>query len=498
MKTKHLLFLLLLLMTFSCKKFLKEDLQGQYSSASFYITSGNAQKAVTGAYNILLFNSPDNALWVFGDVASDDAEKGGAVGDQLDIQYIDQFNVVSSNSELLSIWTRYYEGISRSNFVLYYVPDIAMDNALKARLLGEAKFIRAFMYFNLVNIFGDIPLKLNPPITQGDIMVAKSNVEVIYAQIYKDLNEAARVLPAKYSAGDIGRVTKGAALGLLAKAYLYQANYNSVVTTIATIDSLGLYSLMPIYRNNFEASTQSNAESLFEIHHLRGQDPSLGNDLNQWFGPKGEGIYSTGYGFDAPLPGFVNEFEKTADSVVDPRLDYSIGRAGKPWVNGEPFDPTWSTTGFLNRKHIQPFSEVSTANADGYLSYVYLRYADILLIKAEALNELGRSAEALVPLNLVRKRARESYLFDTKIEGYNNTVPLNLLPDIISTDQATVRTAIQHERRVELGLEFHRFFDLMRYGKTVAGKALSNTNFSFDKDRYFPIPLNEQDNNTAL
>jgi hypothetical protein len=127
-----------------------------------------------------------------------------------------------------------------------------------------------------------------------------------------------------------------------------------------------------------------------------------------------------------------------------------------------------------------------------------MRYADILLMKAEALNEIGSSTEALVPLNLVRKRARESYLYDTEIDNYNGTVPTNLLPDISSTDQTTVRTAIRHERRVELGLEFHRFFDLMRYGKTVAEKALSNTSFTYDANRYFPIPLSEQDNNTAL
>jgi hypothetical protein len=126
-----------------------------------------------------------------------------------------------------------------------------------------------------------------------------------------------------------------------------------------------------------------------------------------------------------------------------------------------------------------------------------LRYADILLFKAEALNELGRSAEALIPLNQVRKRARESYLYDSKLAGFG-TIPNNLLPDVVTTNQQDVRTAIYHERRVELGLEFHRFFDLMRYGKQVAEAALTGTNFSYDKDRYFPIPLNEQDNNPNL
>lgn len=496
MKIKYLLFILSFFSVTSCQKFLKEDLQGEYSSSTFYKTKDQAIMAVNSAYNTLLFNSTDNCLWVFGDVASDDAIKGSLAGDQLDIQYIDQFNVVSSNSELQSIWIRYYEGITRANLVLYHVPGIAMDADLKARLLGEAKFIRAYMYFNLVNIFGSIPIKLNPPITQADINVPKSSVDKVYAQIERDLNDAKAVLPATYSASDNGRATLGASLGLLAKTYLYEGKYAQVLSAIQSIDSLQLYKLMPIYRENFQAATQSNQESLFEIHHLRGQDPGLGNYLNQYFAPRGDSIYQ-GYAFDAPTQNFVNEFEVTSSQVVDPRLDYTVGRPGTTWINGESFVASWSPTTYINKKHVQPFSEVGSSYSDGYLSYVYMRYADILLMKAEVLNELGRTAEALVPLNLVRKRARESYLYDTKLAGYG-TIPNNLLPDVTSTNQQDVRTAIQHERRVELGLEFHRFFDLMRYGKQTAEAALSGTNFTYDTNRYFPIPLSEVDNNPNL
>jgi hypothetical protein len=495
MKRKYILFILLAFSSMSCKKFIQEDLHGIYTSATFYKTSDQALMALTSAYNDLLFNSSDNCIWVFGDVASDDAVKGSLAGDQLDIQYIDQFNVVSSNSELLSIWMRYYDAITRANIVLNQVPGISMDADLKARILGEAKFIRAYMYFNLVNIFGSIPLKLNPPLTQADINVPKSSVASIYTQIEADLSDASAVLPATYTASDIGRATRGAALGLLAKAYLYEGKYAQVLTTITSIDALNLYRLMPVYSENFRAATQSNQESLFEIHHLRGQNPGLGNYLNQDFAPRGDSIYS-GYAFDPPTQNFIDEFE-VVDTVVDPRLDYSVGRPGKKWINGEAFIPSWSQTTYISKKHIQPFSEVPNATADGYLSYVYLRYADILLFKAEALNELGQTAESLIPLNLVRKRARESYLYDNTLAGFGK-VPLNLLPDIVATSQDVARTAIRHERRVELGLEFHRFFDLMRYGQQAAEAALTGTNFTYDKDRYFPIPLNEQDNNPNL
>jgi starch-binding outer membrane protein, SusD/RagB family len=495
MKRKYLVFILLAFSSIACKKFLQEDLQGIYTSATFYKTPAEALMALTATYNDLLFNSSDNCIWVFGDVASDDAVKGSLAGDQLDIQYIDQFNVVPSNSMLLSIWLRYYDAITRANIVLNQVPNISMDVNTKARILGEAKFIRAYMYFNLVNIFGSIPLKLNPPITQSDINVPKSSVSKIYNQIETDLISASAVLPATYTGSDVGRATKGAALGLLAKAYLYEGKYAQVITTITSIDSLNIYKLMPVYSENFRAATQGNPESLFEVHHMRGQNPGLGNYLNQYFAPRGDSIYQ-GYAFDPPTQNFVDEFE-VADTVVDPRLDYSVGRPGKKWINGEAFIPSWSQTTYINKKHVQPFSEVPNATADGYLSYVYLRYADILLFKAEALNELGNTADALIPLNLVRKRARESYLYDNTLSGFG-TVPNNLLPDVVTANQDVARTAIRHERRVELGLEFHRFFDLMRYGQQAAESALTGTNFKYSTDRYFPIPLSEQDNNPNI
>ncbi len=498
MKTKHVLLIILVLAGVSCDNFLNEDLQGRYTSQTFYKTQDQALDAVTSAYNSLLFNNTDNSLWVFGDVASDDAVKGSLPGDQIDIQYIDQFNVLSSNSQLLKMWQCYYEGVSRANIALYYIPNISMNEELKSRLLGEAKFLRAFYYFHLANIFGNIPLKLNPPLSQADINVPASDVSQIYAQIEKDLNEAVNALPAAYGPNDAGRATKGAALGMLAKTYLFESKYQDVIQTIDKINALGIYSLVPVYRENFEAPTQDNPEIVFAVHHLRGSDPSLGSYLNVYFGPRGaDSTFNFGYAFDAPVQDFVDEFEVTADSVVDPRLDYSVGRPGTKWINGENYKPSWSPTTYLSKKHIQPFSEVSSSFADSYLSYVYMRYADVLLMKAEALNELGQIQQALMPLNLVRKRARESYLYDTRLPGYG-TVPSDLLPDVTSTSQQEVRTAIRHERRVELGLEFHRYFDLMRYGKEAAEAALAGTNFDFDKNRYFPIPLLEVENNPLL
>lgn len=474
----------------SCADFLEEELTGTYSTESFYKTEEHAQLAITGVYNIASFVSTSNALWVFGDVASDDAIKGGSAGDQSDIQFLEEFNYSRNNGYIEKIWRHYYEGITRANYLLYYGGGIQMDETLKAQILAEAKFLRAYFYFNLVNIFGEIPLKVQPPLNSDLINVGKSAVPAIYAQIEQDLLEAAAGLPSPNASS--GRATKGSAWGLLAKVRLYQSNWEGTLTAIDSLDNAGNYSLEPIYKDNFQAATQNNAESVFEIQHLSGQIPKLGSHLNQWFGSPD----NNGYYFNVPVEDFVDEFEVTGESVVDPRLDYTVGREGQTWINGEAFSPLWSPTGFLQKKHAQPLAEAPIVG-DASLNYVYLRYADILLMKAEALNELNRPGDAVVPLNAVRKRARESYLFDLDLPGAG-AVPAGLLPDVVAGSQSVVRNAIRHERRVELGFEFHRFFDLMRYGQAAAEAALSDTDFDYNLNRYFLIPQSEVDTNTAI
>ena len=257
---------------------------------------------------------------------------------------------------------------------------------------------------------------------------------------------------------------------------------------------MGIYSLMPVYSDNFSVASQNNEESLFEIQHLSGQNPFLGNVMNQWFAPQHE----NGYFFNVPADDFFNAFEQTGEEVYDPRLDYTLGREGTTWLNGEEFNPAWSPTGFIQKKHLQPLSEIPRGiKGNGNLNYVFMRYAEILLIRAEALNESGQGGQALDPLNLVRKRARESYLHDETLENYG-TIPAGLLPDIATTDQSQLREIIRNERRVELGFEFHRFYDLMRYGKSYAENKLSHTNFVYEEHRYFTIPQNEIDINNQI
>ena len=360
-----------------------------------------------------------------------------------------------------------------------------MDEVLKNRIIGEAKFIRAYSYFNLVNVFGRVPLKLFPQISTETIHVPLSEASVVYQQIEKDLTEAVAVLPVKYEKPDLGRVTKGAALAMLGKVSLYQQKWSAALGYFQQVDALGIYHLLPNFADNFKLAHENSVESIFEIQQLANQNPGLGNQLNQWLAPAADG----GYYFDAPTQSLVDAYEKSGTGEVDPRLDASIGRDGQPWLNGDLFVAAWSPTGYLTKKHQQPLSEVSAAlKGDGDLNYIYMRYADLLLMKAEAFNENGQADSARANLNKVRQRARASF---------TGTPPTDLLADITTLDKNSLATAIQQERRVELAQEFHRYFDLMRWGKTVAETALG-TSFNYEKNRYQPIPQKETDANQGI
>ena len=487
-----IIFLFLILA--GCKKFITKDIVGQYPETEFYKTQQQAVLAINAAYQPLAFShSNNNRLWVFGDVASDDAENPI---DQPDISLIDQLNITPINGNLEVMWSLLYEGITRCNIVLKKVPPIDMDKNLQSRILSEAKFLRSWYYFELINIFGDVPVILEP-LNSDQLQIKQSAIKVIFETVIEpDLLDAATHLPDSYPATDVGRVTKGATTALLAKAYLFQQKWDKAVTTAEKIIQGNQYSLMQVYTQNFNVKFKNNKESVFEIQHLSGQDPNIGNELNQLFAPHTE----NGYFFNEPTQNFVNEFEKTNAGVYDPRLDYTVGRDSMPWFNGILFSKSWApATGYLTKKHQQPISEISIPlKSDAGINYVAIRYADVLLWYAEALNEVGRSSEALVQLNKVRKRARESYLYDNTLTGFGS-VPAGLLPDLISINPADVRRAVQHERRVELGFEFHRYFDIIRWGSAFAKAAMSDRpNFNYEVHKHFPIPQIERDRNKAL
>lgn len=457
----------------SCDDFLTEDLKGDFNGGNIMSSEEQARQAVNGVYNAATYSIN---LWKFGDIASDDAVKGGNAGDQADLSYIEDFTANSDNGVLADFWQNTYETINRANNVIAGLAD--KDYASGEQMINEAKFLRAFSYFQLVNIFGEVPLKLQPSDSGDGIFVGLSPVADIYAAIERDLNDAT-ALPTSYSGSDTGRATAGAAWGLLAKAQLYQGHYTEALTSIGHLKQSGPYSLDE-YANLFKLGNENSPEVIFAIRFLSDQVPAIGNSLNQWFAPQAE----NGYYFNNPTADWVNSFsEKQISGDDDPRIDISVGRDGMDWLNGDVFDASWSTTGFLVKKHNQPLDEVAKGRkGDGGLAYIYLRYADILLMEAECQNELGNPSLAEAPLNEVRDRAG--------------------LAGITGKNQSTMRDIIRLERRHELGFEFHRFFDLMRYGQSAAEAAIRTKNgvsIPWTGTRfYYPIPQAELDANTAI
>lgn len=507
MQIKKLLTITILASFFAsmgCKKILDQEVQGSFTPGSFFTSDQNAQLAINDAYKYVAFNSgATNAIWVLGDLASDDALKGGSsVGDQSDFQAINQFNILPTNSAVEAVWQNYYNGVFAANVVIDGLTgNKEVSTAMQAQGIAQAKFLRAYYYFILATSYGNIPLHVHA-VSGTEAQTPAVPQDTVYAQIERDCMEAAAVLPhqSELSSAQLGQATKGAALALLAKTYLFNTNlannYAMAAAAAQQVEAEG-YQLTNLYFDNFNSLTKSNTEQIFTVNHITGT-LGLGNELNVWFAPRTPAP-TAGYGFFLPTQSLVDNYETAPTSESDPRLDYTIARQGHSYFD-LTYDPAWSSTGYNCKKMCQPLSEVPAATKNvGSVNYEALRLGDILLVEAEALNESGQSSAALVPLNKVRARARNSYKYDASLSGYP-TVPANLLPDIAVTDQASLRDIIRKERRAECALEFHRFFDIIRYGESYANAALKPNapNFNYATNKWFPIPQSERDANPNL
>jgi hypothetical protein len=448
----------------ACDNFLDLPMKSDYSIENYFTSQANAEMALSGVYYTLY-----NTDWWLCDVAADDAVYGNN-----GVNFIDNFMAKPDDENLGALWSKTYSTISQANNVITYVEP--MDIPLKSRYIGEAKFLRAFSYFWLVNLWGEVPYKDKPQTSNAAVNVGLSSVEVLYGKIENDLRDAAAALPSDYPT-EKGRVTKGAAFAMLAKVYLFQKKYTECLTAIDSIENLHQYALLETYENLFKSGAEDSTEAIFGLRFGSGTEFIIGNRFSVCTAPPNIG----GWYFDLPTQSYVDCFtEQTVDEQTDPRLDASIGRDGKPWFDGAIFSSGWSATGYIVKKYLENNPD-KIQIAYYTVPYHYLRYADVLLMKAEALNELGRpSAEALVPLNEVRRRAH--------------------LADVPSTESnANLRHTIRLERRRELGFECHRFFDVMRYGKDYALAALASEGLTWQEARfYFPVPQSERDSNSGI
>lgn len=470
--------LICLVITESCKKsFLDVPLQNKQPATLFFQNASDAGKAVNAMYaNLREWTNIAFAPIAIESIGSDDAEKGSSPNDASFFNNFDNFTATAGEGQILDFWRGQYQTINLANEVLDNVPGINMDGNLKARYVAEAKFIRAYAYFRLVRAFGDVPLRLIVPKNASEYNIPRSPKATVYTAIETDLNDAASVLPQSYAASDVGRVTKGAAIALHAKVAMYQKKWTDVLSLTNQVMGLG-YSLFPNYEQLFRTNNKNNVESIFEIQCMLvpGNGDASNSQYSQVQGVRG--VTGGGWGFNVPTQNLVNEFEAN-----DPRLKGTIIFRGTTTPEGDAI-PAVGDNPMYNMKSYVPFSEyVSGFNEGCQQDKIVLRYADVLLMNAEAANELGQSTQALTSLELVRARARQGNA--------------NILPKVTTTDQAALRTAIYHERRVELAMEYDRYFDVIRQGRgaTVFG----SKGWKANKNEVWPIPQNEIDLSAGL
>lgn len=462
----------------SCTKgFLDKPRQGVVPTTQFWVSQADATSAVNAMYaNLHAWNNIAFAPIAVESMGSDDAEKGSSPDDASFMNDFDTFTASSTEGQISDFWAGEYQTINLANQILDNVPGITMDGSLKSRYLAEAKFIRAYAYFRLVRAFGDIPLRLHVPKAASEYNIPRTPKAEVWTAIETDLTDAASVLPQAYSGTDVGRITKGAALALHAKVAMYQTKtntgkWNDVLTYTNQVMSLG-YTLFPNYEKMFRTENKNNSESIFEIQNalIPGNADASNSQYSQVQGVRG--VTGGGWGFNVPTQDLVNEFE-----AGDTRLNATIIFRGTTTAEGDAI-PTTVTNPMYNYKSYVPFSMfVSGYNEGCQQNKIVLRYADVLLMNAEANNELGNTAAALASLELVRARARAG-----------NAA---ILPPVVTTDQSALRTAIYHERRVELAMEFDRYFDVIRQGRGTA--VFGPKGWKAGKNEVWPIPQTEID-----
>lgn len=524
----------------SCNDFLTPEPLATNKLSTYFVNDSSATAVVNAAYVPLQWQLGGTYAneWFIGDVVSDDALKGGAsISDMQDVFLMENFQTTANSTYLETFYNINYQGIFRSNFALENIdamPAKVWTNInTKSRLIGEAKFLRALYHFRLMRIFGGI-IKGDHTFTQNDVLKARAPKAEIDSFIRSDLNAAIQLLPLKsqYTPSSLGRATKGAAQALLMRVILFgikdsptpDKDYDRVISLGDSIINSGEYSLYPNYSDIFKVGyyadgggilhptyvNENGKESVFEIQYMAESTSDYGGlGLTRGnFDPimTRTRAGNNGWGFDRPTNDLYREFEPG-----DPRRDEAI----LPFDTGDIYGGTDYNNGYHNRKSALVYQRIS----NGVPRYYYLslehptrspgntlmiRYADVLLMYAEAACERNRLSDAVDKLNQVRLRAKNSS---------TNPADPTILPPFpygsYSLNQTDLRNAIRHERRVEFAMEGQRWFDLVRWGiadqvmnkykatySSAEGKDMSS--FIKGKNELFPIPEQELNNDPLL
>ena len=463
-----------------CEDFLDVEPQGELTQESFPETAEDALLATNACYTTFRGWNYHSGGYPILDIMSDDARKGSNPADQrANVGPYNTFSITPTADGLDRWWTELYKGIKRTNVVISKVPDIPMDGNAKTRYIAEASFIRGFLYFDLVRAWGGVPLIT---LTNPDFNIGRSSREAIFDQVIGDLSYAAQNLPLRsnYNNEDLGRATRGAANALLARVYLFLGDFEKAETHAMAVINSGEYGLETDFTDANGVNGNNGLESVFEIGALQVEGFYSGG--NQYANTQGvRGTPNRGWGFNRPTLDLRNSFENG-----DPRLQGTIIDLNDTIdgivILGDPNTPDETEDEDGNLVEIECYNRkvwvpgTTTITQWGHHRRL-IRYADVLLMAAEALNENNKPTEALQYLNMVRARAR----------GSNN----DILPDITTTDQVALREIIYLERRHELAMEGHRFWDLIRTGR--APQVLGPLGFVEGKHELMPIPQSEID-----
>ena len=442
------------------------------NSEDFFNSEEDYQDALVGAYDLLQATYLNVMV---GEIASDNTLAGGeSATDTPGIQEIDNMTHTPVNQQLRDIWGWMFAGVNRANYILEFQDKI--DFSGKDQIIAQARFLRAYYYFELVKWFGDVPLAVDQRLLFGDqFNVDRTPRAEVYAQIEQDLIFAAETLPATQA--EEGRITSGAARALLGKAYLYQDKFTEAANALDQVIA-GPYDLVDDYSTIFELEGENNIESVFEVQYTDKEGAGFGclqcsegnvavgfNGIRNYSGP----LFDSGFSFNVPVQEAYDAFEPG-----DSRRDIAILNIEEfAAANGATYNEGHEHTGFYNRKYIarKGDANLGDANLTNPNNYRSIRFADVLLMAAEAHNRKANPNDALARqyLNRVRRRAFGDTDHDIAASG------------------ATLTDFIYDERRLELVGEGHRFFDLVRTGRA----AQNIPGFTPNKNELFPIPTIE-------
>ena len=480
-----------------CSDFLDRSPQGQFTE------DDNPNALVNGKiYNVytlmrnynITAGVPAFAIQSF---RSEDAQKGSVESDGSDVaQMYDDFNYLPTNGLLGAYWGQNYAIIYQCNDILASIAAKETAGQTEAEDMlnkGEASFFRAYCYFNLVRAFGEVPLVTFKINDAAEANIPKTTVDKIYEQIDTDLKTAEDLLPTTWDTDYTGRLTWGAARSLHARTYMMRNDWNNMYTASTDVISKGIYNLNTPYDKVFTDEGENCGESIFELQCTSTaalpQSDVIGSQFAEVQGVRGAGKWDLGWGWN-----MATELMASAFEPGDPRKnatllyfrasdDVPITPANTNTPYGEsPVSPAMGA--YFNKKaYTNPALRKEYTNKGYWVNIRLIRYTDVILMAAESANEKGIPGEAVNYLEMVRAHARGT---------------LNVLPKVESMDQNVLREAIRHERRVELGMEFDRFYDLVRWG--IASEVLhaaGKLNYQ-PKNALLPLPQSEIDKSKGV